>query len=63
MSTASLAQPSLPLVAMITVAAGSRIAALKIKNLTVFDAGTTSHHIIGELVDGGIEAGMEDRHQ
>jgi hypothetical protein len=27
---------------MITVAAGSRIAALKIKNLTVFDAGTTS---------------------
>jgi hypothetical protein len=29
-------------VTMITVAAGSKIAALKIKNLTVFDAGTTS---------------------
>jgi hypothetical protein len=27
---------------MITVAAGSTIAALKIKNLAVFDAGTTS---------------------
>jgi hypothetical protein len=34
--------PELALVAMITVAVGSMIAALKIKNLTVFDAGTTS---------------------
>jgi hypothetical protein len=41
-STVSLARPNRPLVAMITVAAGSRIAALKIKNLAVFDAGTTS---------------------
>jgi hypothetical protein len=41
-STVSLARPSRPLVAMITVAAGSTIAALKIKNLAVFDAGTTS---------------------
>jgi hypothetical protein len=41
-STLSLARPSRPLVAMITVAAGSRIAAVKIKNLTVFDAGTAS---------------------
>jgi hypothetical protein len=32
---------------MITVAAGSKIAALKIENLTVLEAGTTS----GELVD------------
>jgi hypothetical protein len=41
-STVSLARPSRPLVAMIIVAAGSTIAALKIKNLAVFDAGTTS---------------------
>jgi hypothetical protein len=41
-STVSLPRPSRPLVARITVAAGSRIVALKIKNLTVFDAGTTS---------------------
>jgi hypothetical protein len=41
-STLSLAPPSRPLVVMITVATGSRIAALKIKNLAVFDAGTTS---------------------
>jgi hypothetical protein len=41
-STVSLARPSRPLVAMITVAAGSTIAALKIKNLAVFEAGTTS---------------------
>jgi hypothetical protein len=39
-STVSLARPSRPLVAMITVAAGSRIAALKIKNLTMLEAGT-----------------------
>jgi hypothetical protein len=38
----SVARPSRPLVAMISVAAGSRIAALKIRNLAVFDAGTTS---------------------
>ena len=43
----SLARPSQPSVAMITVAAGSKIAALKIENLTVLEAGTTS----GELVD------------
>ena len=41
-STVSLARPSRPPVAMITVAAGSMIAALKIKNLAVLEAGTTS---------------------
>jgi len=41
-STVSLAHPSRPLVAMITMVAASRITALKIKNLAVFDAGTTS---------------------
>ncbi len=42
MSTATLARPSLPLVAMITAMAASTMTALKIKNLAVFDAGTTS---------------------
>jgi hypothetical protein len=41
-STLSLARPSRPLVAMITVAAGGGIAALEIKNLAVFDA--APHH-------------------
>jgi hypothetical protein len=35
-------RPSLPLVAMIIVAAERTITALKIRNLAVFDAGTTS---------------------
>ena len=59
MSTLSLARPSRPLVAMITVAAGSTIAALKSKNLTVFDP----YRIVGELAHRTIEAGMEDRYQ
>ena len=42
MSTASLARPSLPLVAMIKVVAASMITTLKIRNLTLFDAGTMS---------------------
>jgi hypothetical protein len=35
-------RPSWPLVAMITAIANRIITALKIKNLAVFDAGTTS---------------------
>jgi hypothetical protein len=58
MSTASLARPSLPLVAMIKVVAASMMTTLKIRNLTWFDAGTMSL----ELVDCAVEAGMEDRH-
>jgi len=37
-----LARPSLPLVAMIKVVAASMMTTLKIKNLAVFDAVTTS---------------------
>ena len=38
----SLARPSLPLVAMIKVVAASMMITLKIRNLTLFDAGTMS---------------------
>jgi hypothetical protein len=39
---AALARPSWPLVAMITMVAASTMTALKMRNLAVLDAGTTS---------------------
>jgi hypothetical protein len=42
LAVAVFAPPSSPLVAMITVAAATTITALKIRNLAVLDAGTTS---------------------
>ena len=52
-STVSLAHPSRPLVAMITMVAASRITALKIKKLAVFDAGTTSSELAWKIATSG----------
>ena len=45
---------------MITAVAAMVITPLKMRNLAVFDPGTT---VVGELVDGCVKARVEDRDQ